>query len=167
MFVDSTVKSTSHVSSVLPFAVLLDLTQGRVDVFDDEFLDIESLDDFANHRDSVVRDDFHSESRAWSEIVVFAMQREGLVEVQGTHRNPTDESIVSNKLDDLVVHDEWNATQLESPACLIPGRLLALFVLASVTRRSDLAENPFVPGSAFGRVREGTPNASNGRADRH
>ena len=95
--------------------MFLNLAESRVDIFDYDFLDIESLNDFTDDGDLVARYELHAEASARAAFVVFSMKGERLVEEHRSDRDSADESFVALGFADYFLHDERNSTESESP----------------------------------------------------
>ena len=54
-------------------AVFLQLVQSRVDILDDDLLNVETLDHFTDHSDSIASDELHAQTSAGTALIVFSM----------------------------------------------------------------------------------------------
>jgi hypothetical protein len=148
------------------FAEFLDLPQGCVDVLDDDFLNIETFDDFANHGNSIARDEFHAESSAGTVLIVFRMKGQRLIEMHRSDGDSTNTFPVGLVENEFVSHDERDSAESESPLGDDgPGlpRLCRGFVRA---RPFDFAKDSIVPGDSLDGIGQGSPNTVGGCADR-
>ena len=158
--------------------MLLNLTERGVDIFDHDFLDVESLNDLSDHSDLVAGYEFHSKPRARSAFIVLSMQGERLIKMHRADRDPADQALVGIRSPDHILHDEWNTAKPESPSGFLGKGVRGLGGFRSLrisrgTRRvvlsagqRDFAKDPLVPDESFGGIRQGAPNPVDWRTDR-
>ena len=117
-------------------------------------------------------DDLHADPGPGAGLIVFAVKRERLVEVQRADRDPTLEPVVPVRGEDLFLQDLRNATELEAKAVLPQrrrsaraGRSRAILGLLRVARQRDLAQDAFIPGGSFFGFDQRAPDSFLRRAD--
>ena len=158
--------------------MLLNLAERRIDIFDHDFLDIESLNDFTDDGDLVARHELHAEASSRAAFVVFSMKSEHLVEEHRANRDSTDESFVALGLADYILHDERNSAESESPLRFSRDGVRG-FLGRSASRgfasfrgsgrsagERDFAEDPLVPNDSFGGIGQSAPDSVDWRTDR-